>query len=176
MLTRQDELLIENDGEIVLPHVEYRTITYGDIKQKTAYSGRVIPIPFVLIEYLSYMELKLFALILDQIRTRTACYCSQREIAARLGYTEVAVCNASHNLVTMGFVTIIPKSRKRGKMINWKAIEYLTRITENRKPGAARFLRDKVGNKNVMNLTEIQLSHLDRFGGCKDEAENEEYD
>ena len=93
-----------------------------------------------------------------------------------MGYTEVAVCNASHNLVTMGFITIIPKSRKRGKMINWKAIDYLTKITENRKPGAARFLRDKVGSKNVMDLTGIQLSHLDRFGGCEDEAENEEYD
>lgn len=173
MITIQGELITEGPGEIVLPKVEYKK--YGDIKQKTVYTGRVIPIPYVLIEYLSYMELKVFAFILDQIRTHTACYCSQKEIAKRLGFTEVAVSHAANKLVQMNIVTIIPKSRKRGKEINFDAIEYLTKLTENRAAGATHFLRQKIGTRDVMKITPVQLSLLDNFGGCEDEVENEEY-
>lgn len=174
MIAIQGELLTDRPGEIVLPKVEYKQ--YADIKQWTAYTGRVVPIPFVLIEYLSYMELKVFAFIIDQIRSHTGCYTSQKEIAKRLGFTEVAISHSVSNLVKMGFVSILPHTRKRGKTVNFDAIECLVKLTEDRKPGAAHFLREKIGLRNVTNLTPVQLSLLDNFGGCEDEVENEEYD
>ena len=172
MLTIKPGTIEDVDDGIIMPSIKYET--YKRIIPEKAYEGKVIPIPAVLIEYLSHTELIVFAMTLDQIRTGTVSAKKMTDISERAGVSQISISKASTNLVKMGILGKAPKSKKM-REIKFDNIKTLENVLKNRTPGTAKALRAKIGLRDISTLTEPQLRWLDMFGGCEDEVENEEY-
>ena len=172
MLTIKPEMIEDVDDGVIVPSIKYET--YKHFVPERAYKGKVIPIPAVLLEYLTHMELLVFALTLDQIRTGMVSNRKQTEIGKKIGVSHITLSKASSNLVKMG---ILGKARRSTKPreIKFKNIERLDEILKDRNPGAIKALRNKIGLRDISTITQPQLKWLDMFGGCEDEIENEEY-
>lgn len=179
MLSIQDNLILDDpDRGIVLPTVKYHT--HAQITEELCYNGVVVPVPDFLITYLKGNELKVFMLILGEMRKHTMCYMSQTEMGQLLGVTNIAVSHAMHNLVDMGFVILMADKgvirNNRKKVIDFQSIAKLKQMFDNAKPGSPVKFREHVGTRNVNNFTAEQLEWFDTWCGFpKNDIEAEEY-
>lgn len=179
MLSIQDKLILDDpDAGIILPVVKYQT--YAQITQDVAFKGAVTPMPSSLITYLKGSELKVFLLILSEIRNHAMCYFSQSEMGDMMGLTNISVSNIMRGLVEMGLVVYgYDKKAKRNskkKSINFDAVTKLDELLKNAKPECIHAFREKVGFHNVTCFTDEQLAWFDAC--CrkpKNDIEAEEY-
>ena len=177
MRTRKIKLnnpIEEVDGEIILPSAEYKTIV--NIRESKVFTGRTMPIPVVMIEYLWENELKIFAYILKHHRDHGCCLTGVRSMAQAIGITYPSV---SASLVRMQHMNIIYQDisgRKRNKIINWEAIQKFEDMVKDMKTGVAIAVRKKAKDRPIDNLPQSMLREIAaQFTIYDDPIENEEY-
>lgn len=178
MLSIQDNLILDSNNGVILPVVRYKT--YAHISQEVAFKGAVTPVPNSLITYLKGSELKIFMLILSELRSHAICYLSQSQIGEMIGITNISVSHIMKGLVDMGLIIYgydkNAKRNNRKKSINFEAIAKLDEILKDAKPECVVKFREKVGFRNVTDFTPEQLEWFNLF--CKKPAndiEAEEY-
>ncbi len=177
MKTKQIELnspIIEDDGELILPKAEYQTVI--NIRGEKVFSGRTMPLPVVMIEYLLENELKIFSFILKLHREYSCCLLGVRQMATAIGITYVGVSSCLSRMQHMNIIYQEPVGRQRNKIINWEAIQAFDDVVKDMKNGAAIAIRRKAKDRPIDSLPESILREVRaQFSIHDDPVENEEY-
>ena len=170
------KMIQEYKDEIVLPNPKITYEPVVSIDAERVFEGKLMPIPYVLILYLHECELKVFAIILEQIRTTGNCvirgdtFCTLMSVSAPSVYTALA------HLANMGIVTVSYLGRRRNRKIDFNVIKRLEEITDGMKPGAISGLRRMMKDRNIMKLPKVSFELWTDKYEYKDEIEEEEYD
>lgn len=165
----------DDDSGVKIPMIQYKTVAH--IVPDEVFTGSIVPIPSVLVEYLDKTELKIFAIVLKQIRERGICYLRVESIAKNLGLTTVSISNATSRLRRMGIMEYVPHGKKREKIINFEAIKKLGDFLADKKPGAAPALRKKSGLQNIGQISQNNIDFVNQYYSWhEDLEEDEEYD
>ena len=167
--------IIEDDGELIVPQVKYKTVAV--IKNETVFTGRTMPIPVALFEYLSGSEMKVFAIVLKNHREHGCCLIKSTSIAKQLGITHISVANIFARLKNMGLLRFEIVGKKRNKVIDWDTIGVLDKMSANWKAGGLTAMRKKLRDKDICKIIPSQYSDIRaQYGISDDPVENEEYD
>lgn len=168
--------IIEHEDELILPApvISYEPIV--SMEERKAFNGKVVPIPFVLLEYLHEAEIKVIAVILDQIRKTGSCIVRGKTLSKMLGMSTVSVYVAIGRLKRMHIIESRAIGRQADKSINFKVVQYLKDVSENMKPGAVAGLRRLMKDRDLSGgISSFVLDRwLDKYS-YKDEVEDEEY-
>ena len=168
------QLFLEPDNEIVVPNIEFQRV--GVVKGTDTFTGEVTSIPQCLLEYLKDLEIKLFAVIMEQQRRGGSCVIRYKTFGAMYGCTITSIAVAMGKLRDMGLIDITPfDGRKKGKRINVKAVQFLADFSKDLRPGALSALRKSAGTKNILKLTREILDPIKRRFDASDPDEFEEY-
>lgn len=172
---KQQLPITDSDDGIRMPIIRYKTT--ANVGSEKVFTGNVVPIPSVLIEYLDKVELKIFSIILKHIREHGVCYVRIGTMARNLGVTPVSIANATSRLRKMGILEYTNRGKKREKSINFNAIQKLEDYLKDKKPGAASALRKKNGLQNVENISQYVIEVINaKYSWHDDPEEDEEYD
>ena len=165
----------EQEGEIKLPLIKFKTVvTY---KEGTVFTGRTMPVPMALFEYLSGSEMKVFATLLRHNREHGCCFVRSTTMAKNLGITHITVANIFARLKSMGLVYFERLGKRRNKKIDWDTINVLDKMSENWKTGGLSALRKKMKDKNICEILPNQYRDIRaQYEISDDPIENEEYD
>lgn len=164
----------DGDSGVKIPMIRYKTT--ADIGADKVFTGSVVPIPSVLVEYLDKTELKIFAIVLKQIRERGICYLRVESIARNLGLTAASISNATSRLRKMGILTYVPYGKKREKIINFNAIQMLEDLMRDKKPGAIPALRKRNNLQNIEQTCQRNIDFINKnYSWHDDPDEDEEY-
>lgn len=167
--------IVEKDGELIVPQVNYKTVAV--IREETVFTGRTMPMPTALFEYLSGNEMKVFAILLRHHREHGCCIIKSVSIARELGITHISVANIFARLKNMGLVHFELIGKKRNKIIDWDTVDVLDKMSENWKTGGLTALRKKLGDKDISHILPSQYRDIRaQFEISNDPIENEEYD
>lgn len=148
------------------------TMTYAENK----YVGELVPLPLVLVKYLTASELRVFVLILGKLTNQASFYVRREYIAQELG---VSVATVSHILTSLENMELISQERcgmKVVRTINFKTLQKLTDILTDRLPGAEAAFRKEMGDGNINRPTPTAMSVLDLQYTEQPEEEQENYD
>ena len=168
------KLFLEPDNEIVMPQIEYKRV--GIINGTDKFTGEIASIPQCLLEYLKDLEVKLFAVIMEQQRRGGSCVIRYKTFGAMYGCTTTSIANAMARLRDMGLIELTPfDGRKKGKAVNIKAVQFLNDFTKDLRPGALSALRKEAGSKNILKLPKVVLDSIKRRFDASDPDEFEEY-
>lgn len=166
----------EEDGEIKIPTIKYRQVAYVEASDKV-FQGEVTPIPSVLIEYLNKTELQTFAVILKQIREHGYCIMRIETMASYLDVSKVSLANTMTKLKSMGFLCYNQYGKRKNRTINFDTIQKLSKLLQDRKPGAAPALRKRVKSKDINKLNDSDIKFIEtKYTWHNDIDEDEEYD
>lgn len=154
--------------------IRYKTT--ANIGSEKVFTGSIVPIPSVLIEYLDKTELKIFAIVLKQIRERGICYLRVESMAKNLGVTPASISNATSRLRKMGILEYASHGKKREKIINFNAVKMLDDLMKDKKPGAVTALRKKNGLQNIGQTSQYNINYINNnYSWHDDPDEDEEY-
>lgn len=138
--------------------------------------GDLVFVPNVLIKYLTSSELRIFTIILGQLKDHATSIIRRKSIAAELGVSQVTVSNAMASLESMGIVIQKKHGNRKYKNINFEVIQVLNDLLKDKEPGAARMLRSRMGDRNIMKINEELKAELEIKYRIKEGEELEEYD
>ncbi len=169
-----DVLIVEEEDSITLPKIKYRKVGY--IAGTEKFDGDVVPVPMVMIEYLKELELRVFSLILNYQRQGKSCIMRYKTMAVIFGCTLTSVANAIRALRDIGVINLEGVSSKKNKSVNLEAVQFLSDISKDLRPGALAMLRKLVGKKNVLELPKHIVEEVRKRFDTSDPAEFEEYD
>lgn len=169
--------IIGTDQQLTLNEIQVKRTFCIDVAifQKQQFVGDLTPIPFVLIDYLSASELRVFARILSQLKNHSTCQIRRKTLAEDLGVSVVTITTVLNSLENMGIITQDHDGRRKMKNINFHTIQKLNDILQDRLPGAARAFRTEMGEHNINNPKEKALELLDLKYTHKEGVEAEEY-
>lgn len=172
---KQQLPITDSDDGVRMPTIRYKTM--ASIGSEKVFTGEVVPIPAVLIEYLDKVELKVFSIILKHIREHGVCYIRIETLAKNLDVTPVSIANATSRLRKMNIVKYNTRGRKREKTINFEAIQKLGDYLKNKKPGAITALRKKNGLQDIEKISPYIIEVINaKYSWHDDPEEDEEYD
>ena len=167
--------IVEDDGEVRLPQVKYKTVAV--IREETVFTGRTMPVPMALFEYLSGSEMKVFAIVLRHHREHGCCLIKSTSMAKQLGVTHISIANIFAKLKNMGLIHFEIVGKKRNKVIDWDTIEVLDKMSEKWKAGGLMAMRKKLKDKNINRIVPDQYRDIRaQYEISNDPIENEEYD
>lgn len=167
--------IIEDDGELVVPKVKYKTVAV--VRNETVFTGRTIPIPMALFEYLSGSEMKVFAIVLKNHREHGCCMVKSTSIAKQIGMTHITVANVFSRLKSMGLMRFETVGKKRNKIIDWDTVKVLDKMSANWRTGGLTAMRKKLLDKDISRILPSQYSDIRaQYEINDDPVENEEYD
>ena len=174
MIDKTEELDEQEDELVVpVPRIRYQPEMY--YVDRKVFTGKTMPMPYVLLLYLNETELKVFTLIMDILRTTGHCEIRMQSVADILRTTRATVSEAYRKLKAMNLIKAVKIGRKNEKTINFNAIQHLHEETKDMKPGAIVALRKMMKDRNVMDMTPTTRKlWMDQFM-YKDEIEEEEY-
>lgn len=171
---KQQLPITDSDDGIRLPTIRYKTT--ANVGSEKVFTGNVVPIPSVLIEYLDKVELKVFSIILKHIREHGVCYVRIETLAKNLGVTAVSIANATSRLRKMGIIKYDNRGRKKEKSINFQAIQKLEDYCKDKKPGAITALRKRNGLQSIENISQYVIEVINaKYSWHDDPEEDEEY-
>lgn len=172
---KQKKPIIEIDGEVRLPIVEYQTVV--SIRDDAVFTGRTIPMPESLFEYLSGSEMKVFSIILKHHREHGCCIVKTTAMAKAIGVTHISIANTLTKLKKMGIIHYETAGKKRDKIIDWDTISVLDQMSAKWKSGGLTALRKKIKDKNINRIVPDNYRDIRaKFEISDDPLENEEYD
>lgn len=167
--------IIENDGELIVPQVKYKTVAV--VNNETVFTGRTMPMPAALFEYLSGNEMKVFAIVLKNHREHGCCIVKSTSIAKQLGITHISVANIFARLKNMGLMHFEAAGKKRNKIIDWDTVNVLDKMSANWRAGGLTAMRKKLRDKDICRIIPSQYSDIRaQYEINNDPVENEEYD
>lgn len=165
----------EKVDDIKIPQIKYRKVSYIDADK--VFTGDIVPIPSVLIDYLDKYELKAFSIVLRQIRETGHCIVRLESMAKNLDVSYVSISAAMTRLKKMGIIDYHPYGRNREKTINFNTIQILHDFLKDAKPGATSALRKKAANSNINKLPDTAIKYIEtNYRWHDDPLEDEEYD
>lgn len=170
---KMGEPIVEHPDEIIMPEVNYKQVAYIDKAKK--FSGRTLPIPSVLIEYLNDSELKAFSFIFKQIRESGHCMLKVVTMSNMMCKSIPIVAGATKRLQEIGLIYYETNGHLRDKQINFEAIQKLEDFLVDLKPGAAAALRKEAKNTKILKIPEKTWDKIAAKYSYRDENE-EEYD
>lgn len=172
---------LSSDMDIVMPRIQYTVIATPDVESK--FTGRVTPIPTVLLFLLSHMELKLIYVVLEDSYRYGKCDCTVKDFAIRLNTSMGCVASVLHRLRKKGLLleTANSGTRARGKMrtLNFKTIQHLDDLVDDEDPRIYSRIREATKKTSIENLTKEDIRNAyDKYvlPPGHDPEEEEEYD
>lgn len=167
-------------GRIVLPKVKYEVT--ASVEADEVFDGMVIPIPKVLIYFLSKNELMVLSTIIGETNETGECALSVKEMAIRMKISIPTLSNCLYSLRKIGLLLETPNGKRGGgrlRKLNYPAIQHLNDLVENEDPGIYARIRKATRKINILNLTKDDVkgaydTHI--LEPDHDPAEEEEYD
>ncbi len=167
-------------GGIVLPKVKYQIV--ASIEHEEVFNGMVIPVPKVLIYFLSKNELMLVSTILEETNDNGECALSVKELAIRVKISIPTLSQSLYSLRKMGLLLETPDGKRGGgriRKLNYPAIQHLNDLVEDEDPGIYARIRKATRKVNISNLTREDIRKgYDNYvlEPGHDPVEEEEYD
>lgn len=184
-LSKPEPIIIKIDPKelkagIVLPQVKYQVL--ATIENEQVFNGMVLPIPKVLIYYLTHNELLIVATILEETNEYGECASSVKELAAKMKISTPTVSSCLYSLRKVGLLQEAPNGKRgagRIRKLNYAAIQYLNDLVEGEDPGIYIRIRKATRKINITSLTkdDIKSAYDNKIlAPDHDPAEEEEYD
>lgn len=164
---------------LVLPRVEYEVV--ARFESEEIFHGMVIPIPRVLVNFLTNGELKIVVNIMEESNRNGECKLTVMELAARNSLSATAVSNHLYNLRKMGLLRERSNGIKgagRFREINYKTVQHLNDLVEGEDPGIYARIRKAIRKKEISNITrgDLKMAYDTQvLPPGHDPAEEEEY-
>lgn len=164
---------------ILMPEITYTVVASAEMKPK--FTGAITPLPTVLINFLTYNELKIMAIILEESYRTGRCALSVLEMATRIASTPPTVSSALASMRKRGLLLEVPSGIKAGRIrqINFKTIQHLNDLVEGEDPGVYARICKATRRTAIENLTkaDIHKAYDNKvLPPDHDPAEEEEYD
>lgn len=167
-------------GRIVLPKVKYEVI--ASVEADEVFNGMVIPLPKVLIYFLSKNELMLLSTIIEETNENGECALSVKDMAIKIKISIPTVSNCLYSLRKIGLLLETPDGKRGGgriRKLNYPAIQHLNDLVADEDPGIYARIRKATRKINILNLTKDDVkgaydTHV--LEPDHDPAEEEEYD
>lgn len=165
---------------IALPKINYQIV--ASVEEEEVYNGMVLPLPRVLVYYLTRSELLVVATIFEQSRDFGECALTVKELSARLRLSVPTMSNCLYSLRKIGLLLEMPDGKRgagRIRKLNYKAIQHLNDLCEDEDYGIYTRIRKATRKRDILNLTKEDIkkaydNHILEPG--HDPAEEEEYD
>ncbi|WP_438589575.1 hypothetical protein [Duncaniella freteri] len=166
-------------GGIVLPKVKYEIL--ATVETEEVFDGMVIPMPKVLIYFLSKNELMVVSTIMEEANENGECALSVQELAIKMRLSVPTLSNCLYSLRKIGLLLETPNGKRGGgriRQLNYQAIQHLNDLVEEEDPGIYARIRKATRKINILNLTKDDVksaydTHVLEPG--HDPAEEEEY-
>ena len=165
---------------IMMPEITY--VVVPSVEMKPKFTGAITPMPTVLINLLTHLQLKIITIILEESYRNGRCTLTIEEIALRLATTHQTVSNALKSLRKRGLLLEVPYNNKRiGKLreLNFKTIQHVNDLVEGEDPGVYARINKATRRTAIENLTkeDIRNAYDNKvLPPDHDPAEEEEYD
>lgn len=185
ILAKLEPIIIKIDPKqlktgIVLPKVKYQVL--ASVENELVFNGMVLPIPKVLIYYLTHNELMIVSTILEETNEYGECASSVKELATKIKISTPTVSSCLYSLRKVGLLQEAPNGQRgagRIRKLNYTAIQHLNDLVEGEDSGIYTRIRKATRKTNIMNLTKDDIknaydNHVLEPG--HDLAEEEEYD
>lgn len=185
ILTKPEPIVIKIDQKqlkagIVLPKVKYQVL--ATIENEQVFNGMVLPVPRVLIYYLTHNELLIVSTILEETNEYGECASSVKELSTKIKVSVPTVSACLYSLRKVGLLQEVPNGKRGGgriRKLNYTAIQYLNDLVEGENPGIYARIRKATRKTNIMNLTKEDIKNAydnQILEPGHDPAEEEEYD
>lgn len=166
-------------GGIVLPKVKYEIL--ATVETEEVFDGMVIPMPKVLIYFLSKNELMVVSTIMEEANENGECALSVQELAIKMRLSVPTLSNCLYSLRKIGLLLETPNGKRGGgriRQLNYPAIQHLNDLVEEEDSGIYARIRKATRKINILNLTKDDVksaydTHVLEPG--HDPAEEEEY-
>lgn len=185
ILVKLEPIIIKIDPKqlktgIVLPKVKYQVL--ASVENELVFNGMVLPIPKVLIYYLTHNELMIVSTILEETNEYGECASSVKELATKIKISTPTVSSCLYSLRKVGLLQEAPNGQRgagRIRKLNYTAIQHLNDLVEGEDSGIYTRIRKATRKTNIMSLTKDDIknaydNHVLEPG--HDLAEEEEYD
>lgn len=185
ILAKPEPIVIKIDPKqlktgIVLPKVKYQVL--ASVENELVFNGMVLPIPKVLIYYLTHNELMIVSTILEETNEYGECASSVKELATKIKISTPTVSSCLYSLRKVGLLQEAPNGKRgagRIRKLNYTAIQHLNDLVEGEDSGIYTRIRKATRKTNIMSLTKDDIknaydNHVLEPG--HDLAEEEEYD
>ena len=165
---------------IMMPEITY--VVVPSIEMQPKFTGAITPMPTVLINLLTHLELKIITLILEESYKTGRCTLTMENIATRLATTHQSISNALKSLRKRGLLLEMKSDNKRcGKLreLNFKTIQHVNDLVEGEDPGVYARINRATRRTALENLTkeDIRNAYDNKvLPPDHDPAEEEEYD
>lgn len=184
-LPQPEPIIIKLDAKqlrsgIVLPKVKYQVL--ASVETEEVFNGMVLPIPKVLIYFLSKNELMVISTIWEETNENGDCSLTVDEMAIKMKISSPTLSNCLYSLRKIGLLLETPNGKRgagRIRMLNYPALQHLNDLVEGEDPGIYTRIRKATRKINILNLTKDDVkeaydNHVLEPG--HDPAEEEEYD
>lgn len=167
-------------GGLSLPKISYQII--ASVEEEEVYNGMVIPLPRVLIYYLTRNELLLVTIIFEQTRDFGDCRLTVKELSARLGLSIPTISNTLYALRKISLLQEMPDGRRgsgRIRKLNYKTIQHLNDLCEDEDWGIYARIRSATRKTDILHMTKEDVRNAYNNKVLEpghDPAEEEEYD
>lgn len=184
-LNQPEPILIEIDPKqlkagIVLPKVTYKVL--ATIEKEEVFHGMVLPIPKVLVYYLTHNELMIVSTILEETNECGECALSVKELSTKIKISIPTISSCLYSLRKAGLLQESPNGKKgagRIRKLNYTTIQHLNDLVDDEVPGIYTRIRKATRKTNIMNLTKEDIKKAYDHKVLEpghDLAEEEEYD
>lgn len=165
---------------IIMPKVKYEVV--ATVEPEEAFNGMVLPIPKVLIYFLSNNELMVVSSILEETNEKGECALSVKELAVKVKISIPTLSNCLYSLRKIGLLLETPNGKRgagRIRKLNYPVIQHLNDLVEGEDPGVYARIRKATRKINIQNMTKDDIkcaydTHV--LEPDHDPAEEEEYD
>lgn len=163
---------------IQIPQVDYKVI--ADITMRTEFTGRITPLPTVLIHYLRPNEFLMIATIMEDIINDGECALTSEGFMRRIGISAPTLYDTKSSLRKMGLIQEEHMSNWKYRYhINWKAVNNLEELTKDEPPEIMMLIRKATRKTVLENLKreDVESSYTEKvlpYG--HDPREEEIYD
>lgn len=184
-LDKPQPIVIEIDPSqlksgIVFPKVQYQVM--ATVEHEEVFNGMVIPIPKVLLYYLTHNELMVISTILEDTIANGECSLTVRDLATKLKISTPTLSNTLYGLRKAGLLLEAPNGKRgagRIRKLNFKAVQHLNDLVEGENPGIYTRIRKATRKIDITHLSkeDIEKSYDNKvLAPDHDPAEEEEYD
>lgn len=167
-------------SKLILPKITYRV--EAETEDEEVFNGSIIPMPKVLLYYLTRMELIVFSTIMEYTTDVSGCAMTVRELANKVRLSVNTVSSVLYTLRKSGLLLESNHWRSReGRVlkINYKTVQHLNDLTGGIDVGIYVRIRQLARKTNIMSITKKDIEQLyDAYTQPLDHdpAEEEEYD
>lgn len=167
-------------NNLVFPKIKYEIS--ASVECETVFTGRILPIPKVLLFYLTHKELLIFVTIMEEVNKNGECELSVKEMAKKTKISIPTLSTCLYNMRKVGLLLERPNGHRgsgRIRRINYQTVQHLNDLVEGEDLGVYVRIRKATRKTVIDNLTKSDIKGAyDNFviNPEDDPIEAEEYD